>query len=193
MNSFRVPLCSFLCIIFAYVWLVVLSRPDEDITQHYTFGVIAVAGSCIIEMCSEPLYLVSKAFLFVKLRVRMCSWVRYRILFSNSHSVFKFSFINFFQVFADIVQMFVRTVTFVLLILKSAEHAVLAFSIAQVLSVFSYVVFLYVYFYFYVRAKNQIQDDNGIKKEDKTVVNFPFRSMTDFLPKILRNTVSRKK
>ncbi|XP_065219115.1 protein RFT1 homolog [Planococcus citri] len=151
-----VPLGVITSLIFGYIWLNVLSRPEDHVTQHYTFGVISIAASCVIEMCSDSLYLVSQAFLFVKLRI-----------------------------FAELIQIFVRTVIFVLLILKSAEHAVLAFSIAQLVSLMAYVVFFYVYFYWYIRANNRRRSE--IKKDEGTD-DFPFHSMVDFLPKRLQNS-----
>lgn len=55
--------------IFGYVWMYILTPPNPNVTQHYVVGVMAIIISCVVEMCCEPLYLVSQAFLFVKLRV----------------------------------------------------------------------------------------------------------------------------
>lgn len=58
-----------MCLFFGWVWLCVLEPPDTKITPHYTIGVYAIAVSCVIEMCVEPLYLVAQAFLFVRFKV----------------------------------------------------------------------------------------------------------------------------
>lgn len=90
-----------------------------------------------------------------------------------------------FQVFADLLVMFVRTSTFVLLILHSAENAVLAFSIAQILSILSYVLFFYGYFVFYTKVESKILKESGTPP-----IDFPFHSICDFLPKYIKNDVS---
>lgn len=84
--------------------------------------------------------------------------------------------------------MFVRTLSFVLLILHSAENAVLAFSIAQILSVSSYVLFFYGYFVVYMQSK--AAETKALKKSDVPQSDFPFHSIADLLPKYSRNDVS---
>jgi hypothetical protein len=67
--NYRVPVCQIFSVVFGYIWLNVLTPPSTDITQHYTLGVWAVCLSCVIEMFTEPVYLVSQAFLFVRFKV----------------------------------------------------------------------------------------------------------------------------
>lgn len=87
--------------------------------------------------------------------------------------------------FADILLVFTRTVVFVALILHSVENAVLAFSIAQILSTTLHILFFYVYFYRIIVSKHKTADDgtNDLNSD------FPFRQMSDFLPKYTENEV----
>jgi len=142
-----VPLCALLCLLFGWVWLYLLSPPDPTITTHYTLGVLAICISCVVEMCAEPIYLVAQAFLFVKLKVML-----------------------------ETLNVTVRTITFTTLVLWRPNKAVVAFSVAQILAVFFYVIAYYVYFHKYMKARN----DSPPKSPD----DFPFRKITDFLPKL---------
>lgn len=55
-------------LIFGYIWLFALSSA-EPLPSYYTFAVLAVAVSCVIELASLVVQLVSNAFLFVRLKV----------------------------------------------------------------------------------------------------------------------------
>lgn len=55
--------------LFGYVWLFLLST-TEALPSYYTFAVLAVGLSCIIELSSLIVQLVASAFLFVRLKVR---------------------------------------------------------------------------------------------------------------------------
>lgn len=98
----------------------------------------------------------------------------------------------------------VRTVTFTTIVLYQPKAAVLAFSVAQVLSITTYVVGYYIYFYFYM--KNRLIERNlmdsektkGKKFQRKdsiigTVYDFPFNSVMEFLPSKLNDEVSGKR
>lgn len=161
-----IPLCLFLSVLFGYIWLNVLVPPDLSITQHYSLGVWAICISCVVEMCCEPVYLSAQAFLFVRLKVVL-----------------------------ETIYVIVRTVTFVLLVLSRPDEAVVAFSVAQLLSVFVYTGSYYIYFYFYIRSQNVNRNFNrrvsidtsfkvGTKDENygSFEEDFPFYSLEEFLP-----------
>ncbi|XP_034254900.1 protein RFT1 homolog [Thrips palmi] len=161
---FTVPLCQVFCLIFGYIWLNVLSVPSTSITEHYTIGVWSIAISCIIEMCCEPVYIMAEAFLFVRLKVVMQTML-----------------------------VLVRTVAFTSIVLHQQDAAVLAFSVAQVLSIAAYTVGYYVYFYFYMKNRllerselnNQTSKGRSSQRKDSiigTVYDFPFNSLMEFLP-----------
>lgn len=61
-------MCSLFSFFLGYIWLSVLTT-DEELPAYYTFAVWAVAVSCVIELSSLVVQLVSSAFLFVRLRV----------------------------------------------------------------------------------------------------------------------------
>ncbi|XP_063229918.1 protein RFT1 homolog [Bacillus rossius redtenbacheri] len=151
-----VPLCQLCCLVFGYVWLHVLEPPSEDITQHYALGVWSICVSCVVEMCCEPVYLVSQAFLFVRLKVVL-----------------------------DTALVLVRTAIFVPLIVHSPNRAVVAFSVAQLASATVYSLGFYAYFYAYIRDRNRraaLRKKDGPAPADDPDDDFPFRSLYDFLP-----------
>lgn len=82
-----------------------------------------------MKMCVEPIYLVSQAFLFVKLRVLL-----------------------------DAVNVIVRTITFTTLVIWRPSAAVLAFSVAQLLADAVYCIAYCIYFNNYVRNKKAADD-----------------------------------
>ncbi|KAK7863336.1 hypothetical protein R5R35_009691 [Gryllus longicercus] len=163
---FTVPLCQVLSMFFGYVWLHILVPPDTSITPHYNLGVWAICISCVIEMCCEPVYLTAQAFLFVRLKIVL-----------------------------ETIYVIVRTVTFVPLVIYSPDKAVIAFSLAQVLSVCVYTFSYYLYFYVYIGNRNRhllsckrgslhCQNENHrMSSED----DFPFCSLRDFLPMRIEN------
>ncbi|XP_026286536.1 protein RFT1 homolog [Frankliniella occidentalis] len=159
-----VPLCQILCLIFGYIWLNVLSTPSSSITEYYTVGVWSIAISCIIEMCCEPVYLMSEAFLFVRLKVVMQTML-----------------------------VVVRTITFTSIVLYQPKAAVLAFSVAQILSITAYTVGYYIYFHFYMKKRliersqiiNNVSKGRSFQRKDSiigTAYDFPFNSISEFLP-----------
>lgn len=87
----------------------------------------------------------------------------------------------------------VRTVAFTSIVLYQRDAAVLAFSVAQVLSIAAYTVGYYVYFYFYmknrllVRSEFKTETSKGRAAQRKdsiigTVYDFPFNSVMEFFP-----------
>uniref|UniRef100_A0A1B6KM47 Protein RFT1 homolog n=1 Tax=Graphocephala atropunctata TaxID=36148 RepID=A0A1B6KM47_9HEMI len=155
-----VPLCSVMCLLFGWVWLCVLETPDPQITTHYTLGVYAIAISCVVEMCVEPLYMVAQAFLFVRLKVVM-----------------------------DTINVIVRTTVFTLLVLWWPQGAVVAFSAAQIVAVVVYVLSYYYYFAQYLeeRKGRPSPTPRQLQRPMSTEDDFPFTSMADFLPRRLDN------
>ncbi|KAF6201715.1 hypothetical protein GE061_004110 [Apolygus lucorum] len=142
-----VPICSTLCLVFGWVWLQVLETPGPHITVHYKLGVYAICISCVLNVCIEPFYLVAQAFLFVKLRVLI-----------------------------ETVSVSVRTIVFTCLVLWKPSAAVVAFSVAQIVSTVCYAAAYCMYFSRYIQQRRttpQSPDD------------FPFRNLRDFLPKKL--------
>lgn len=160
-----VPLSIVLSVVFGYLWLYVLNPPSHEITQHYSVGVYAVCASCVTEMFCEPLYLTGQIFLFFRLKVIL-----------------------------DTIHIVIRTVTFTFLVIYLHDGAVIAFSVAQVLSVLSYTVGYYVYFRHYLkrnanrkhhgrqRDSKHAKTDENVSDEGKKKEIFPIRSMNDFFP-----------
>lgn len=148
-----VPLCAILGFIFGYVWLHHLEAPSEHITRHYAVGVWAVGVSCVLEVCCEPLYLTAQVYLFIKLRIVM-----------------------------DMVHFTVRTITFTPLVVYDPSAAVVAFSVAQVMTALVYCLGYYACFYRYIQLRNT--EVALAKKDDKPHPDpdFPFQSLREFLP-----------
>ncbi|XP_014287968.1 man(5)GlcNAc(2)-PP-dolichol translocation protein RFT1 isoform X1 [Halyomorpha halys] len=124
-----VPLCAVLSILFGWIWLYALTTPEQHITTHYTIGVWSICISCIMEMCIEPIFLVSQAFLFVKLKVLL-----------------------------DTLHVVIRTITFTSLVLWKPSAAVLAFSVAQLLAVGVFCLAYIVYFHHFIQTKSPTED-----------------------------------
>nr|CAD7198568.1 unnamed protein product [Timema douglasi] len=231
------PLCQVFSLVFGYIWLYVLTPPSEDITQHYTLGVWSICISCIVEMCCEPVYLVSQAFLFVRLKRlasqeqnalftesrSIVSLVRKKrlasqeqnALFTESRSIVSLvrkkrlasqEQITLFTesrsivslVVLDTIQIVVRTFIFTPLIVYQPQSAVLAFSAAQVISACVYVIGYYVYFYVYIKRRNEKialrKKDDDVPRTGKEEMedDFPFESLTDFLPARIENQVCQR-
>ena len=51
------------------VWMYVLDAPDPTRIPHYHTSVILFYCSGLVELTSEPLWLIGQSFLFIKLRV----------------------------------------------------------------------------------------------------------------------------
>lgn len=66
-------------------------------TQHYGIGVSAILISCVMEMCCEQMYLVSQAFLFLKLRVSYLKKISHYIHDSVGFILFEFLFATGFR------------------------------------------------------------------------------------------------
>ncbi|CAH1782953.1 unnamed protein product [Owenia fusiformis] len=63
------PIGIIFTLVFASLWIYVLEQPDPSVVPNYSLGVIFFAVSAILELLSEPLWVISQTFLFVRLKV----------------------------------------------------------------------------------------------------------------------------
>lgn len=86
-----------------------------------------------------------------------------------------------------------RTLTFVPLILYRPENALLAFGVAQLVAAVFYTTSHYAYFHYYIEELNKSGRKRKLSIRDSTdelvSKEFPFKSVRDFLPGRLQNTV----
>ncbi|XP_076241355.1 man(5)GlcNAc(2)-PP-dolichol translocation protein RFT1 [Calliopsis andreniformis] len=159
-----VPICLVMSLMFGYIWLSVLTV-SEALPAYYTFAVWAVALSCIIELSSLIIQLVASAFLFVRLKIIL-----------------------------DTIMIAIRTLTFVPLILHNPENALLAFGVAQLVAAVFYTTSHYAYFHHYIKKINKCKLKRRMSLKDSSdecvVREFPFKTVTDFLPGQLENKES---
>ncbi|XP_047511177.1 protein RFT1 homolog [Pieris napi] len=158
-----VPTSCILSTVFVYIWLHILPLGHPELVSQYTFGCWSVAISCILELCSANLILVAQLYCFVKLKVIL-----------------------------DTLHIFVRTVLFLSIIIYDRSMALIAFSVAQVVSIAVVVIAYYSFFYWYIKNK-PLYSKGGIKAKivpnrilHKLYTNmddFNFTSIRDFLPK----------
>lgn len=95
-------MCTVICAVCGYIWLRLLSQPDVSVTVYYEFGVWSILISCIIELCCEQLYIVSQAFLFVKLQV----FINNLLDTKNEISLKPFCYIGLFYTFDLVFSIF---------------------------------------------------------------------------------------
>lgn len=158
-----VPICGLTSFILGYVWLSILTTAEE-LPQYYTFAVWAVALSCVIELSSLVVQLVSSAFLFVRLRIVL-----------------------------DSIMIAIRTFTFVSFIIYNPENALLAFGVAQLVAAIFYTTSHYAYFHYYIRNlkkdKSKLKRRMSLNENEEEYIlsEFPFRTIKDFLPGQLKN------
>lgn len=160
-----VPISSLLSIVFVYIWLNWLPLGNPEHAYQYTFGCWSVAFSCVLELCSANLALVAQHFCFIKLKIVL-----------------------------DTLHIFVRTLLFLSIIIYDRSLALIAFSIAQVGSIFVVVLSYYIFFYWYVKnkplyakgaLKSQLIPDAVLHKLYENMDDFQFTSIQEFLPKYL--------
>lgn len=156
-----VPICVAMSFLFGYIWLFLLST-TETLPPYYTFAVLAVGLSCIIELSSLVVQLVASAFLFVRLKIIL-----------------------------DTIMIVIRTMTFVPLILYHPENALLAFGIAQLVAAVFYTTSHYAYFHHHIKKLNECSQKRRMSLKDSSdeyvMREFPFRAIKDFLPGELEN------
>ncbi|XP_053577179.1 protein RFT1 homolog [Bombina bombina] len=64
-----VPLGICWSLILGWVWLRILEVPDLEEIPHYGTGVLAFGFSAVVELLSEPFWVLAQAHLFVRLKV----------------------------------------------------------------------------------------------------------------------------
>lgn len=160
-----VPISCMLSIIFVYIWLNWLPLGHPEHVFQYAFGCWSVAFSCILELCSANMALIAQFFCFVKLKVAL-----------------------------DTLHIFVRTILFVSIIIYDRSLALIAFSIAQVVSIGAVVMGYYIFFYWYIKnrplyakgvLKSKIVSNLVLHKLYSNMDDFHFNSIRDFFPKYL--------
>lgn len=160
-----VPLSCILSLFFVYIWLNVLPLGNPEYAFQYAFGCWSVAVSCVIELCSANMALVTQLFCFVKLKVAL-----------------------------DTLHIFIRTVIFVSVIIYDRTLALVAFSLAQVCSIAAVGIIYYIFFYWYIKnkplfakgaLKNTFVPESVLTKLYENMDDFQFTSLKEFLPKWL--------
>lgn len=168
-----VPMCVVLSIPCVYIWINVLSPVNEIYDSAYRFGCYAMIFSCIFELTAEAPVFVGQVFCFVKLKVIM-----------------------------DTLHIFIRSLVFIVLVMNNKNIAIYAFGIAQFTSCLTIIVGNYGFFHFYIKRLQRYRD--ALKKNDddkeKTIErfgphyenmnDFPFTSILDMVPGVLKNPVS---
>ncbi|XP_046965719.1 protein RFT1 homolog [Vanessa cardui] len=160
-----VPLSCLLSFVFVYIWLNILPLGHPELVFQYEFGCWSVALSCILELCSANIVLVTQLFCFVKLKVIL-----------------------------DTLHIFVRTVLFLSIIIYDRSLALIAFSVAQVGSIAVIVLAYYLFFYWYIKfkplyAKGALKvkflPNHILERLYSNMDDFNFTSLRDFFPKYL--------
>lgn len=154
-----------------YIWLYFGSPVDAEFYDQYKFGCICIVVSGIIELLAETPVFVAQVFCFVKLRVIL-----------------------------DTLNIFVRSVIFIVLVVRDPKQAIFAFSIAQVGSTVAFVIGYYVYFIYYInnanksegaskRAADTNNDNQSSENHTDPDDSIPFNSIKQMLPGNLHNPV----
>lgn len=176
-SNFRVPICLTLSVPCLYIWLNILSPVDTIYSVAYRFSCFAIAFSCIIEMTAEAPVFIGQVFCFVKVKVIL-----------------------------DTLHVFLRSIVFILLVINNKDIAIYAFGIAQLFSALTVILGNYIFFHIYIKKLNAYRklqtnpnetNSNLIKLNVKAVNpsfdnmdDFPFNSVNEFFPGVLKNTVS---
>ncbi|XP_050350462.1 protein RFT1 homolog isoform X1 [Nymphalis io] len=160
-----VPLSCLLSFVFVYIWLNILPLGHPELAFQYEFGCWSVALSCILELCSANIVLVTQLFCFVKLKVIL-----------------------------DTLHIFVRTILFLSIIVYDRSLALIAFSVAQVGSIVVIVLAYYLFFYWYIKfkplyAKGALKikflPNNILERLYSNMDDFNFTTLGDFFPKYM--------
>lgn len=144
---------------------------NSDLIGQYRFGCLAIAGSCVVELCAEAPVFVGQVFCFVKLKVVM-----------------------------DTLHVLIRSLVFIVLVWRNTEYVIWAFGIAQMASILTILIGNYGFFYFYIRKLKAYRQAVQSKKDDDfkadpyyaNMDDFPFQSLADFLPTHLRKSSSNE-
>ncbi|KFM62634.1 Protein RFT1-like protein, partial [Stegodyphus mimosarum] len=128
------PTCVLCSIVLRYIWLYLLDKPDPAAVPNYTAGVNIVLVSVFIETLSEPLFVFSQSFHFVKLKV-----------------------------FIEGVMLSVKSIAMVIFLSKWPDHAMFSFCLSQALGSVVYTLSYYVYFSWYLSVNRLILPVRHIK------------------------------
>lgn len=170
-----VPMASILSLPCLYVWLNVLSPVNETYIDAYRFACYAMVLSCIFELTAEAPVFVAQVFCFVKLKVIL-----------------------------DTLHIFVRSLVFIILVLNNKNIAIYAFGIAQFTSCLVIICGNYGFFHFYIKRLKTYREilkkyDNDTDRANiemghyyKNMNDFPFDSVADMVPGVLKNPVSMR-
>ncbi|XP_069795623.1 man(5)GlcNAc(2)-PP-dolichol translocation protein RFT1 isoform X2 [Narcine bancroftii] len=64
-----VPLGIFWALLLAWVWLNLVAIPDPAVVPHYEVGVVAFGLSAVVELLSEPMWVLAQVHMLVSLKV----------------------------------------------------------------------------------------------------------------------------
>ncbi|XP_059505657.1 protein RFT1 homolog isoform X2 [Stegostoma tigrinum] len=64
-----VPLGVLWSLLLGWVWLHLVTTPDPAVIPHYEFGVVAFSLSAVVELLSEPLWILAQVHMLVRLKV----------------------------------------------------------------------------------------------------------------------------
>lgn len=165
-------MCCLLSLPCLYIWLNVLSPVNEVYQTAYRFGCYAMVFSCIAELTAEAPAFVGQVFCFIKLKVIL-----------------------------DTLHIFIRSVVFIVLVMNNKNIAIYAFGIAQFTSVLTIILGNYGFFHFYIKRLKIYRDTLKKNDDDKekttrqlgshyeNMNDFPFASILDMVPGVLKNSV----
>lgn len=133
-----------------------LTPVTDALHDQYRFGCITMALCCVLELCAEAPAFVGQVFCFVKLKIVM-----------------------------DTMHIFVRSLVFILLVVRNSERVIWAFGVAQMASCLTILCGNYGFFYWYLSSRRMRRDEYKKSEqvtEGDTVDDFPIHRMKDFLP-----------
>ena len=66
---YSIPIGCITSILLSIVWTTLIEQPNDDSIPYYKVAVIGYALSAIVEMLSEPLFVIGQVLLYVRLKV----------------------------------------------------------------------------------------------------------------------------
>ncbi|XP_057321065.1 protein RFT1 homolog [Microplitis mediator] len=162
------PIWSTISILSGCTWLYALTTAEE-LPLYYNFAVLAITFSSIIYFLSLITQLVLSSFLFVRCKIVI-----------------------------ETITIVLRTLIFIPMVLHRPENALWAFGVAQIVATVFYTVTHYIYIHWYIKNNIKHDKDNHqlMSSQDKAEIknnskyrneDFPFKSITEFLPGQLEN------
>lgn len=120
--------------ILGYVWIAFLEQPDPNTVPNYSVAVVVFAFTAILELLSEPMWVLGQAMLFVKLKV-----------------------------IVEGLAIAGRCLLTVVLVLSAPHLGITTFCLAQIFYSIIYISLYYVYFMWYVTNVAKKNDDFPIR------------------------------